>query len=354
MLAARAPRRPAAPSRRAAPRRRWRRRSWAARPIARTCMRVISGWVMPTRQPRWPSIGLASRAARRCAGGWPPPATRWRPASSAICSSPCRHELVQRRIEQPDHHRQAGHGLRGCRGNRRSGKARAGPARPSRSAASPAQDHPPHGEDASLAEKHVLGAAEADAARAEAAGERGVFGAVGVGAHAQPGHSRRRSAGRCPARRVSSSSAGDQRQRAHPQPAQVAVDRDGVAFAQHHLAGPHHAGGAIDLELVAAHHAGLAPAAGDQRGVGGHAAFGGDHRHRRVHAVHVFGAGFGAHQDRRHGRRRPAPGPFRRSGRSRRRRRPGRPAARWRTERAGRRPRRRRSAGAAVRRAAPG
>ena len=39
---------------------------------------------------------------------------------------------------------------------------------------------------AALAEEHVLGAAQADALRAEPAGPRRVLGVVGVGAHAEP------------------------------------------------------------------------------------------------------------------------------------------------------------------------
>ena len=46
---------------------------------------------------------------------------------------------------------------------------------------------------AALAEEHVLGAAQADALRAEAAGAGGVLGGVGVGPHAQPARARRRS-----------------------------------------------------------------------------------------------------------------------------------------------------------------
>ena len=48
------------------------------------------------------------------------------------------------------------------------------------------EDHPLHDRDAALAEEHVLGAAQADAARAERVGELGLIGQVGVGADAQP------------------------------------------------------------------------------------------------------------------------------------------------------------------------
>ena len=48
------------------------------------------------------------------------------------------------------------------------------------------QDHALHDRNAALAEEHVLGAAQADAARAELVGELGLIGLVGVGAHAKP------------------------------------------------------------------------------------------------------------------------------------------------------------------------
>ena len=47
------------------------------------------------------------------------------------------------------------------------------------------EDHPLHDRDAAFAEEHVLGAAQADAARAEVVGQLRLIGQVGVGAHAQ-------------------------------------------------------------------------------------------------------------------------------------------------------------------------
>ena len=63
---------------------------------------------MPRRQPRWPSIGFASASS----------AARRRIVSTSVPSAPrhflqlrvrVRQELVQRRVEQPDRHRQPGH-----------------------------------------------------------------------------------------------------------------------------------------------------------------------------------------------------------------------------------------------------
>ena len=48
------------------------------------------------------------------------------------------------------------------------------------------QDHPLHDRDAALAEEHVLGAAQADAARAERVGELRLIRQIGVRADAQP------------------------------------------------------------------------------------------------------------------------------------------------------------------------
>ena len=48
------------------------------------------------------------------------------------------------------------------------------------------EDHALDDRDAALAEEHVLGAAQADAAGAKRVGELGLVGLIGVGAHAEP------------------------------------------------------------------------------------------------------------------------------------------------------------------------
>ena len=60
------------------------------------------------------------------------------------------------------------------------------------------EDHPLHDRNAALAEEHVLGAAQADAARAERVGELRLIRQIGVGADAQPAElvRPRRAAGR--------------------------------------------------------------------------------------------------------------------------------------------------------------
>ena len=63
---------------------------------------------MPSRQPRWPSIGLnsCSSAARRRSASTPTPAARGDLGELLLA---VRQEFVQRRIEQADGDRQAGH-----------------------------------------------------------------------------------------------------------------------------------------------------------------------------------------------------------------------------------------------------
>ena len=95
-----------------------------------------------------------------------------------------RQELVQRRVQQPDRHRQPVHRAQDAqevlpleRQERREGR---GPGLL------------PFGQDqvldelAALPQEHVLGAAQTDALGAEPAGALAVLRGVGVGAHAQP------------------------------------------------------------------------------------------------------------------------------------------------------------------------
>ena len=92
-------------------------------------------------------------------------------------------ELVQRRVEQADRDRQAGHGpedplevalLEGAQRRQRLDPR----------LVVAGEDHPLHDRQPVLALEHVLGAAEADALGAELARPDGVLGRVGVRAHA--------------------------------------------------------------------------------------------------------------------------------------------------------------------------
>ena len=145
----------------------------AASMIAGTCISRISGYVTASRQPRWPSIGFisCSCATRAFTSAGVTPSSL---ASLGLALGVVRQELVQRRIEQADRHRQALHRLEDAdevlaleRQQLRQGRLAA-------SSSFVGQDHLPHGEDAVAVEEHVLGAAQADALGAELAGPLGV------------------------------------------------------------------------------------------------------------------------------------------------------------------------------------
>ena len=153
--------------------------SMAASMMARTCMSPISGNLIGKRQPRRPSIGLASWSCstRRLTFSTGMPS--WR-GDLALAGVVVGQELVQRRIEQADGHRQAVHRLEDAdevlllvRLERGQGLLAAGLV--------VGEDHLPHVDDALAFEEHVLGAAEADPLGTELAGLGGVFGRVGVG-----------------------------------------------------------------------------------------------------------------------------------------------------------------------------
>ena len=133
---------------------------------------------MPRRTPRWPSIGLNScscstRASSVLALGESSPALR--PVASSLRDLDhqlfaLRQELVQRRIDGADRDRLAVHRLEHAvevlalqRQQLVERRAAIGLV--------VGEDHPLHDRDAPLAEEHVLGAAQADAARAERVGE---------------------------------------------------------------------------------------------------------------------------------------------------------------------------------------
>ena len=167
--------------------------SWqAASMIARVCISVISGYVMPRRTPRWPSIGLNSWSC----------STRRSSACFSSSSLPflplllhprdldhqvfaLRQELVQRRIDRADRDRLAVHRLEHAVEvaalQRQQLVERLAAIR-----LVVGEDHPLHDGDAAFAEEHVLGAAEADAARAERVCGLGLVRLIRVGADAEP------------------------------------------------------------------------------------------------------------------------------------------------------------------------
>ena len=139
-----------------------------------------------------------------------------------------RQELVQRRVEQPDRHRQAGHRLEdglevGLLERQEPVERVATPRLVAR------EDHLLHDGQPLLAEEHVLGAAEADALRAELACLRGVVGVVGVRAHPEAAQAVGPLEDRL---EVLVDRGRHERNLADDDAAGAAVDRDHVAFAQ--------------------------------------------------------------------------------------------------------------------------
>ena len=156
---------------------------------ARPASRTGRGSTRPRRTPRRPSIGFCS-CSLCTACSIRRSSSRFSPRASATATrtdelGEVGQELVQRRVEQPDGDRQAVHRLEDAdevlalqrQQLRQFGLAGSSSvsARISRSTSC-----------AALAEEHVLGAAQADALRAEPAGPRGVLGVVGVGPHRHP------------------------------------------------------------------------------------------------------------------------------------------------------------------------
>ena len=90
-------------------------------------------------------------------------------ATSAICSSAVRQELVQRRIEQADGHRQPRHDLEQLDEILRAASGSILASARAAAASLLGEDHLAHGEDAVALEEHMLGAAQPDAFGAEGA-----------------------------------------------------------------------------------------------------------------------------------------------------------------------------------------
>ena len=162
----------------------------AASRMARACISVISGNVMPRRQPRSPSMGFIScSSSTRASSVRSSFSLGERGLVSSRCwistsrSSRLRQELVQRRIEQADGDRQRFHGLEEAHEvgalHRQQLLQRVAAV-----LLVVGQNHGAHVPDAVFGKEHVLGAAEADAFGAEQACLLGIARNVGVGADA--------------------------------------------------------------------------------------------------------------------------------------------------------------------------
>ena len=205
-----------------------------------------------------------------------------------------RQELVQRRVEQADGYRQAGHDLEQLDEvgplHRQDLGQRPGPA-----LGVVGQDHLLHGDDAVGLEEHVLGPAQADAFGTELDRGARVERRLGVGADLEP------AGGVGPLHqqgKVVRKLRVDRRDGAQHHRALRAVEGDDVALGQPHAAlRRHRLLGIGDREVAGTADAGLAHAPRHDRGVAGHAAARGQDALGGVHAVDVVGRGLDPHQD---------------------------------------------------------
>ena len=220
-------------------------------------------------------------------------------------------ELVQRRVDQPDRHRQAVHGVEDLHEvaalQRLEGVERA-----LALLVGAGQDQVLD-QLAALAEEHVLGADQADAAGAEPAGPGAVRAVVGVGVHAEAAlvvgvhhdrvHGPDQVVGLVGVRvqlalEVAHDLGRDDRDLAQVDDTAGAVDGDHVALADRDAAGR---GELLRLgvhfELLGAADAGLAHAAGDHGRVAGLAAAAGQDALGGDHAVQVVRVGLAPDQD---------------------------------------------------------
>ncbi len=204
-----------------------------------------------------------------------------------------RQELVKRRIQKPDRHRQPLHDLEQLDEIRPLHRQQLR----ERGAAGLlvfGQDHLAHGADAGFLEEHVLGAAEADALGAELDRGARIVGCIRIDAHADladlvgPAHQ-----GAELARQFRL----DHRHAAGKHLAERAIDGDDVAGLEGAGADAHRAAAIVDADVAAARDAGLAHAARDHGGVRGHAAARGQDAFGGVHAVNVLRRGLDAHQN---------------------------------------------------------
>jgi len=202
-----------------------------------------------------------------------------------------RQEFVQRRVEQADRHRQAGHDFEQLRKilplHRQQFCKRGAPAR-----LGVREDHLAHRDDALALEEHVLGAAEADSFRAETAGGARVD---GVSALART-FMRRTPSAHCIRMANSPVSSGFTIGTAPaitwPLPRRWSECRPSSTSRRRRSWSAR----VVDAKRASAGNAGFAHAAGDDGGVRGHAAAGRDDAFCGVHAVDILGRRFHAHR----------------------------------------------------------
>ena len=200
---------------------------------------------------------------------------------------------MQRRVEEPDRHREPGHRLEDALEvlllERQEPGQRLAPLVLSRG-----HDHLPDERQPVFDHEHVLGAAEPDPLGAELARLGGVRRRVGVRAHLQPadvvGPAEQELEVLVDLRR-------DEVDRAEDDLPRSAVDRDHVSLCEVVGAQPRLPLFVVDREPVAGRHARLPHPARDDRGVRGEAAYRGQNPLRLDHAVEVVGARLLPHED---------------------------------------------------------
>ena len=202
-------------------------------------------------------------------------------------------ELVQRRVEQPDGHREAGHLFEQpleVLALHRQETVQGAAAVLGRGG----EDHRLHRRLTVGRHEHVLGPAQADALGAELARAPRILGRVGVGAHAEAADVVRPAQHRV---EVLVDLRRGERDVVGRHPPGGAVDRDEIALPQHGVADAQLAAVEVDVHRGRPRDAGLAHPPGDECRVTGLAALGGEDALRGEEPVHVVGLGERPHED---------------------------------------------------------
>ena len=206
-----------------------------------------------------------------------------------------RQELVQRGVEQADRHGEPDHRLEDPLEVRLLHREDAVERRAA-AVDGVREDHLPHHGQPILGHEHVLGAAKADALRAELARLRGVLGRIGVRPDAQPPEPVRPAEDRL---EVLVDLRRHERHLTEDHAAGTAVDRQHVFLPQLVAVEDGAPGGDVDREPLAACDTRLAHAARDDRRVRRHASVGCQHPLRLEQAVDVVGRRLPADEDDR-------------------------------------------------------
>ena len=251
--------------------------------------------MMPSRQPRVPSIGFDSRHSSDACSS----------LRSRSVISPLRllddqllvvgQELVQRRVEQPDRHRQPVHRLEDARRSR-SPAARAAASSASRSSSSGCRRGSCAARSGSRSPRNMCSVRQRPMPSAPNSRARlRVLGKVGVRAHLASAGAASAQPRMVPKWPVGSGViTATSPRRSH----RSCRDRDDVAFAHGRAARASNClAGEVDLHRLGAADRGLAHAARDDRRVRHETAARREDALRRDHAVQVVGRRLGAHED---------------------------------------------------------